>query len=481
MLNPMKTLGAGDAFLPDQYGLSQADLRKVLTLALGHGGDYAEIFFEYRITNSIQMEEGIIKESDEHITQGAGVRVLSGDRTGYAYTGDLSVKGLKKSARTAGSVAHARPGVSAVDMVTATPLDLYPTTRLVGDIPLQEKLTLVRRAYRAALRSSPRIQNVRVLLQDDVQHVTIANAEGLLISDVRPMTRLLVFAIAEKGRRREEGYSGGGGRVNAEYFRSERTPEAIAASATAEAMALLEAADAPAGEVPVVLAAGESGVLLHEAVGHLLEADFNRKGTSIFYGKFGRPVADRKITVIDDPTIPHMRGSLNVDDEGVIPHRSVLIENGVLTGYLQDRLSARLLNMSLTGNGRRQDFSCIPIPRMTNTYLAAGEHDPEEILRSVKRGFYAQSYDGGEVEDTGKFTFSVRLGYAIENGKRTRPLKGATLIGTNLNVLRDISMIGHDLAFSLPTGSCGKNGQWVPVMDGTPTVKITRMTVGGRQ
>ncbi len=312
------------------------------------------------------------------------------------------------------------------------------------------------------------------------QHVRIVNSEGLDIFDVRPLVKLVCLAIAEKTDKREAGYSGGGGRVGLEYFTQSSSPAEIGQEAAQEALELLEAELPPAGEMPVILAPGHSGVLIHEAVGHLLEADFNRKKTSIFWNKMGKKVADSQVSIWDDPTIPHFRGSYNIDDEGILPKKTLLIHQGKLTGLLQDRLSARLMKKSSTGHGRRQNYTNIPIPRMSNTYVDKGEFSPEEIIKSVKKGFYAHKYQGGQVEDSGKFTFSVSSGYLIEEGKLTSPVKQATLIGTNIDILNKIEMIGSDLRFGLQTGTCGKEGQSMPVNDGCPTLKITRMTVGGQ-
>ncbi len=308
----------------------------------------------------------------------------------------------------------------------------------------------------------------------------VANSEGLLVRDVRPMAKLVCVAISEKDGKRESGYWGGGGRVGMEYFRDTLAPRRIGQEAAREALLLLEAVDAPAGEMPIVLAPGHSGVLIHEAVGHLVEADFNRKRTSIFWNKMGKRIGSELVTIYDDPTIPSFRGSYNVDDEGTAPKKTLLIEKGVLRGLLQDRLSCRLMKgAALTGHGRRQDYGHWPIPRMANTYIAAGTDAPEDIVKSVAKGFYVASLSGGQVEDSGKFTFSVSLGYLIEGGKLTAPVKQATLIGTNIDVLKKIDRVGSDLAFGLQTGTCSKDGQDVPVTDGCPTLRIERMTVGG--
>jgi TldD protein len=466
----------------ERFSLGPADFQAVLGAALSRGGDFAELFFEYRAHSSIMMEEDIIKETSESVGLGLGVRVWSGDQTGYGYTNDLSPERMMKAARSAAAVALSGGGPAApASLVRGRPLSgLYSQAEPAAKADLNRKIGLVREAYDACRTFAPEIIKVKAGWGDLGQHVLIANSEGLLVSDVRPMVKLTCVAIAEKGPVREYGFSGGGGRAGLEVFETGLTPAQIGREAAEEAIRLLDASDAPAGEMPVVLAAGHAGVLIHEAVGHLLEADFHRKKTSVFWNKMGARVGSALVTIFDDPTIPAMRGSYAVDDEGTEPRRTLLIENGVITGLLTDKLSAKILGRPLTGHGRRQDYSEIPIPRMANTYIAAGPHDPEEILKSVKKGFYAERFTGGQVEDSGKFTFSVSAGRLIENGRLTRPVKQATLIGTNVDILNQICMAGTDLEFGRQTGTCGKEGQEVPVNDGCPTLKIASMTVGGQ-
>lgn len=346
---------------------------------------------------------------------------------------------------------------------------------------MESKIGLVKEAYAACQAHHPSVKKVKAAIQDHVQFVTIANSEGLIVSDARPLVKLTCVAIAEKGTLREFGYSGGGGRVGLEYFEHGLRPAAIGKDAAEEAVSLLDARDAPAGEMPVVLSPGHAGVLIHEATGHLLEADFNRKKTSIFWNKLGKKVGTPQVTIYDDPTIPAFRGSYNIDDEGTAPRKTMLIEKGVIKGFLQDRLSSGLMGMPRTGHGRRQDYTDMPIPRMANTFIDQGEYDPEEILKSVAKGFYADKFQGGQVEDSGKFTFSVSSGFLIENGRLTAPVKQATLIGSNVDILAKIERVGHDLQFGLQTGTCSKEGQDVPVTDGCPTIKISKMTVGGHK
>ena len=464
----------------DHFQLSKDDLHKVLSISLSKGGDFSEIFLEYKNYNFIHMEEDIIKETAESVSLGLGIRVLSGEKTGYGYTNDLSFDKIKKAALTAASITIS-PSQETVSSLTSSRIkhDFYPLLNPPHMESLEKKISLVKRAYSAAQNSSSKIKKVKVSLLDQIQYLTVVNSEGAMISDVRPMIRLSCVAIAEKKDKREFGFFGGGGRVGMEYFIEVLKPEEIGSSAAEEALNLLEAVEAPAGELPVVLAPGHSGVLIHEAVGHLLEADFNRKKTSIFWDKMGKRVGNPQVNIYDDPTIPHFRGSYNIDDEGTIPQKTLLIEKGVVKGLLQDRLSAKLMNRPLTGHGRRQDYTHIPLPRMSNTYIDQGEYNPEEIIKSVQRGFYAQKYQGGQVEDSGKFTFSVSSGYLVEEGKLTAPVKQATLIGSNIDILEKIEMVGSDLKFGLQTGTCGKEGQEAPVTDGCPTIKIAKMTIGG--
>ncbi|MGQ9561070.1 MAG: TldD/PmbA family protein [Candidatus Oleimicrobiaceae bacterium] len=462
------------------FGLPPQTIHRVLVAALNKGGDFSELFVEYRLSASILMEEDIIKRTAENVSMGAGLRVLAGDRTGYAYTNDLSFSALRRAAVTASAIATGRGRTQVAPLVASLPSrQVYDLRLTLALLPLEARLEIVRRAYGAALAFDRRITRVQIHYADAIRHVLIANSEGLLVSDVRPQVRLAVLALAEDKGVRNQGFGTGGGRVGLGYFREVLTPEQIANSAAEEAIILLEAIDPPAGEQPVVLGAGKSGVMIHEAVGHPLEADGNRKGTSIMANRLGAMVATPQVTVYDDPTIPHLRGSLNVDDEGTPTQRTVLIDQGKLVGYLQDRLSARLMGMPLTGNGRRESYQHYPIPRMTNTVLAQGPYEPEEVIASVKRGFYAKTFQGGQVEDSGKFVFSVNLGYLIEQGRLTRPVKNATVIGTTVEVLKNISMVGNDMGFFL--GTCGKDGQAASVTAGTPTLRIDKMVVGGRR
>ncbi len=465
----------------DHFRLSRAELNKILDIALSSGGDFAEIYLEYRTYSFINMEEDIIKETAESIGLGMGIRVLSGEMTGYGYTNDLSFAKVKKAAISAAAIASGQAVATPRRFRKVQPeASVYTVGAPLHLLDLKKKIGLVEEAYLACQRSDPKIKKAKAQFQDQVQYVSIINSEGLCVQDARPQARLACYAIAEKGNRKEFGYSGGGGRIGLEYFNRVRSPRQIGQEAAEEALKLLEAVDPPAGEMSVVLAPGHSGVFVHEAVGHLLEADFNRKRTSIFWDKMGRKVGAPVVTIYDDPTIPSFRGSYDIDDEGTIPQKTLLIDRGVVISYLQDRLSAQLMNSPLTGHGRRQDYTCPPLPRMSNTYIERGQSDPEEILQSVGKGIYAERFEGGQVEDSGKFTFTISSGYLIEGGHLTAPIKQATLIGSNIDILLKIEMVGFDLAFGLQTGTCGKEGQEVPVADGCPTIKISLMTVGGR-
>jgi len=461
--------------------LNSNDLRKILQIALSRGGDFSDLFLEYRIDRSILMEEDLIKESAETITMGLGIRVIKKDQTGYAYTNDLSTEKINKVALAAAAIAGSNgKKTSRIYLKHFRPRkDVALARKAATSLPLSEKIDLVQRAYLSALKHDPSIKKVQVAYGESLQQVWLLNSEGISVVDSRPMVKLVVMALAEKNGRWESGFFGGGGRVDLNYFYHQLTPEKIGLEAAREACLLLEAIEPPAGELPVVLAPGHSGVLIHEAVGHLLEADFIRKKTSIFWNKLGQKVGCEQINIYDDPTLPGFRGSYNFDDEGNRAQKVLLVEKGVVSGFLLDFLSSRLMKARVNGHGRRQDFTTWPLPRMSNTFIAPGEYSPEEIIHSVKKGFYVSRLSGGQVEDSGKFTFSVTLGFLIENGQLTRPVKQATLIGTNLDILQKVKMVGSDLEFGLQTGTCTKEGQDVPVSDGCPTLKISRMTIGG--
>ncbi len=464
--------------LLEKKHISEKDISGFLETALSRGGKFAEIFLEYRVFHSVRMEDDIIKETSEFISQGLGIRVVHEDQTGYGYTNQLNRSTIREAALTAAAIASGKPRYSAPQLFSQPQLlQLYPHPDF--DAGLEKKIAVVHEAYQSASRFDSRINKVNVILMDQLQYTGIWNSLGLKAFDLKPLLKLTCVTIADHKGTKEAGYSGAGGRIGLEYFHT-HSPRKIGEESAEEAITLLEAQPAPAGEMPVILAPGESGVLIHEAVGHLLEADFIRKKTSVFHDKYGRTVGTEQVHIFDDPTIPEYRGSYNMDDEGTVPQKTGLIQKGVVTGFLQDRLSAKAMNMDMTGHGRREDYSCIPIPRMSNTYIDNGEYDAEEIIKSVDKGIYARRFQGGQVEDSGRFTFSLSSGCLIENGKLTVPVKQATLIGSNLDILRKVVRVGGDLAFGLPTGTCGKEGQSAPVTDGCPTIKISRMTVGGQ-
>jgi len=455
--------------------------RKLLAIALARGGDYADLFFEYRAGGGLVFEEGITKSASRGVSMGLGVRVQRGDATGYAHTEDLTFDAMKRAAETASRIASEggkAPPVRLEPLSLASRYDLDVPSIDVAGI---DKRRLLERASKAAHAFDSRILKVEATFAEEIREILIATSDGRLARDVQPLLRFGVRAIAEEGDKRESGSSGGGGRMTLGYF-EDKSPEWHAERAAQQAVTMLGARKAPAGQMEVVLAPGDSGILLHEAVGHGLEADFNRKGTSNYTGMIGQPVASELCTVVDDPTFVQSRGSINVDDEGVEPEKSVLIENGVLRGYMQDRLSARHFKVSPRGNGRRESFACVPLPRMTNTVLLAGPHDAEEIVKSVKRGIFAKTFGGGQVDiANGDFVFSLTESYLIEDGKLTAPLKGVNLIGNGPETLREVSMLGNDVGISDGIWTCGKDGQSVPVGVGCPTIKIQKITVGGTE
>ena len=468
-------------FFFERFGITQQDLEKYLAAALSAGGDYADLYFEYATSTSISVDESLVKSASQGITAGCGVRVVSGERTGYAYTDNLAADRILHAAKTAALIASA-PAKQEIAGFKETPSrNLYSAPALSTDGEIAAKLDLVMRADRAARAYDPRIVQVRASYADELRHILVVGSDGTFATDTQPLSRMNVFVIAKASPENStRGTSGGGGRVGIEFFQTDKTPEHFAHEAAKQAIIQLDAREAPAGEMEVVLGPGWPGILLHEAIGHGLEADFNRKKTSAFAELLGKRVASDKCTIVDNGTLPSRRGSLNIDDEGSSTQNTVLIEKGILKGYLSDKLSSRLMNMPDTGNGRRESFEHIPMPRMTNTYMMSGEDDPQDIIRSVKRGLYAVNFGGGQVDITnGKFVFSASEAYMIEDGKITAPVKGATLIGNGPDVLTRVSMVGNDLQLDEGVGTCGKDGQSVPVGVGIPTLKVDSITVGG--
>ncbi len=469
-----------ESFFASKFGVTTHDLDRYLSEAMSAGGDYADLYLEYLITTSISMDESIVKSATQGTSLGIGIRVISGERTGYAYSDDLSPDKIIKAARVAAHIASGPASITRTGFTQGVKRDLYSILTAPTEAPLADRVELVRRADRAARAADPRVFLVQAAYADHIRHVLIATSDGALSFDRQPLARLGVTAYARKNNGTpHSAYTGGGGRIGLDFF-EEKTPEYFAREAVRQAIVQLDSVEAPAGETTVVLGPGWPGILLHEAVGHGLEADFNRKGVSAFSNRVGQQVASPLCTVVDDGAMANRRGSLNVDDEGVPTQQNILIENGILRGYLQDKLSSRLLHERPTGNGRRESYQHIPMPRMTNTFMLAGNSDPEEIVRSVKKGLYCAAFGGGQVDITnGNFVFSASESYLIEDGKITRPVRGATLIGNGPESLKDVSMVGNDLQLDQGIGICGKEGQSVPVGVGIPTVRIDRMTVGG--
>jgi TldD protein len=472
-----------ERFFADRFAVSSSLLDQLMGSALkGRVGD-ADVYLEYRVDEELVLEDGAVKKASRHVSQGAGVRAQSGARTGYAHTDEISLPNLEEAARAARMIADREPE-SAIVAVSRDrrPHDLYRLAEPPLATDLSRKLDLLKRADTAARAADRRVKQVIATLSSEDVIVLIAGASGFTVGDVRPLTRFNITVIVEENGKREMGLYGGGGRVPFEFFLEQERWRRFSGEAVRQAVLKLSAVEAPAGTMTVVLGPGWPGILLHEAVGHGLEGDFNRKGVSAFTGRMGEKVASELVTVIDDGTMPNRRGSLNVDDEGTPTRRNVLIENGILRGYMQDRLNARLLGMPETGNGRRESYAYPPMPRMTNTFMLAGQDAPEDILRSVKNGLYAVAFGGGQVDITsGKFVFSASEAYLIEDGRVTAPVKGATLIGNGPDALTRVSRVGHDLQLDEGIGTCGKDGQSVPVGVGLPTIRIDGMTVGGTQ
>ncbi len=455
--------------------------RKLLEIALSRGGTYADLFFEYCASGSYSYDEGILKSASRAVTLGLGVRVVKGDATGYAYVESLEYEAMARAARTAANIAAGAQKQVAPVFAAPPVASRYQVPLLSLDVPGLDKRALLERADKRARAADSRVVRVDASLSEEIREILVATSDGKLAFDSQPLLRFGVRVIVESAGRRESGGSGGGGRIGLDYFDG-RSPEWHADEAVRQALTMLDAREAPAGEMEVVLAPGDSGILLHEAVGHGLEADFNRKRTSNYTDQVGQQVASELCTVVDDATLANSRGAVNVDDEGNVPERTVLIERGILRGYMHDRHSADFFRMGATGNGRRESFKSHPMPRMTNTLLLAGQTDPNEIIQSVKRGVYAARFGGGQVDiSNGDFVFSLTEGYLIEDGKITAPLKGVNLIGNGPEVMRKVVMLGNDMQTSDGIWTCGKDGQSVPVGVGCPTLKISAVTVGGTQ
>jgi TldD protein len=472
------------AFFRERFQLDLRSLARTLDTALERPVDYADLFFEHATRDSLVLEEGIVKSGDRHVEQGAGVRAQSGERQGYAHTDEVTLESLRLAATTARAICEG-PGTGGSVRVRgsgAPASDLYPVARPPTEAPVDAKLALLGAIDTHARSLDPRVKQVMASVVSESREVLVLGSDGTFATDSRPLVRLNVQVVAADGTRREVGYQGMGGRSGLEPLLEPGAWKALVAEAVRIALVNLAAVPCPAGTMDVVLGPGWPGVLLHEAIGHGLEGDFNRKRTSAFSDRIGERVAAPGVTVVDDGTLPGRRGSLNVDDEGTPTQRTLLIEDGILRGYLQDRLNARLMGMSATGNGRRESYAHLPLPRMTNTFMLAGEEDPEEILRSVSRGLYAVSFGGGQVDITsGKFVFTANEAYRIEEGRIGAAVKGATLIGNGPDVLTRVARIGCDLALDRGVGTCGKDGQSVPVGVGLPTLRVDGLTVGGTE
>jgi TldD protein len=461
-------------------GIDEGDLNKVFGQLLGHAVDSGDLYFQSTRFESWVLEDGIVKEGAHSIEQGAGVRAISGDKTGFAYSDEIMMPALLQASSAARAIAkHGNEGTLQAWRASGDNT-LYPALDPLERMTAGEKVALLQQLDAEARAQDARVREVIVSLAGVHEVMMVAVSDGTLAADVRPLVRCNVTVIAEQDGRREQASSGGGGRSDYGFFLDGDRARGYAREAVRQALVNLEAVAAPAGSMPVVLGPGWPGILLHEAIGHGLEGDFNRKGTSAFSGLVGQQVASPLCTVVDDGTISGRRGSLNVDDEGIPAQNTVLIENGILKGYMQDRMNAGLMGVSSTGNGRRESYAHLPMPRMTNTYMLAGEHDPQEIIAAVDKGIYAVNFGGGQVDITsGKFVFSASEAYMIENGKVTRPVKGATLIGNGPEVLKHVSMLGNDLQLDSGVGTCGKEGQSVPVGVGQPTMLVDKLTVGG--
>ena len=461
-------------------GMEVSDIHRTLGQLGSRNIDQADMYFESSRSESWVLEEGIIKEGSHNIQQGVGVRAISGDKTGFAYSDEILLPSLDNAAKAARAIASSGSTSSIQAWQKQNIAPLYTVSDPLLSIPADDKVALLKKVDEIARKKDPRVQEVIATLAGEHITVLIAGIDGTFTADVRPLVRLNISVLVEQNGRRERGTAGGGGRFGYEYFLDDSLLEKYVDEAVDQALLNLEAIPAPAGSTTVVLGPGWPGILLHEAIGHGLEGDFNRKGTSAFSGRLGKRIATDEVTVVDDGTIPDRRGSLSIDDEGIPAQCTTLIEKGILRNYMQDKHNARLMGMQPTGNGRRESYAHLPMPRMTNTYMLAGRHDPGEIIKSVKKGVYATQFGGGQVDITnGKFVFSASQAWLIEDGRVTAPIKGATLIGNGPDVLTRVTMVGNDLELDGGIGTCGKDGQSVPVGVGQPTIRIDDLTVGG--
>ena len=473
---------AAKVIFAEQMGVDQDMMRKILREAMSLGGDFADLFFEYTLRNSIILEEGIIKNSSKLVVMGVGIRVLKGEQTGYAYSEDLSLKPMLHAARTAAAIA--RGGQVKIEDVEQfnerVAANYYKVLNSITDLAIAEKIRLIQEVEKVSHSYDERIIKVTVTLADSIKYIQIATSEGKIMQDTRPMFRMSVQCIAQEEKNIQSGFSGVGGRVGMDFLQQRNHAHIIGEKAASQAILLLDAQQAPSGEMPVILGPAQSGILLHEAVGHPIEADFNRKGTSAYSGRVGEKVASELCTIYDSGQIENDRGALNFDDEGNVSPASVLIENGILCGYMHDTISSRYYQVEASGNGRRESYAHYPTPRMTTTFLANGESPPEEIVHSVKKGIYCESFNGGQVDiSNGDFVFVPTVAYMVEDGRCTYPIKNFTLIGNGPDAMSKVTMVGNDFAFSEGIWTCGKHGQSVPVGVGLPTVLVSQLTVGG--
>jgi len=477
----IERLATAQQLLLTPFGLDESHLSRALAEITAHRVDDADLYFQYTRSEGWSLEEGIVKTGSFSIDQGVGVRAVSGEKTAFAYSDDISEASLLDAARTVRSISSAgrTARVKTVPRKIASSRSLYGGIDPIATLDSTAKVKLLEKVEQLARSRDPRVAQVMAGLASEYDVVMVARADGTLAADVRPLVRLSVTVIAEQNGRREVGSGGGGGRFGLAYFTDAQIAEYVDHAVKA-ALTNLDARPAPAGEMTVVLGSGWPGILLHEAIGHGLEGDFNRKGSSAFSGRIGQRVAAKGVTVLDDGTIADRRGSLNVDDEGHASQRNVLIEDGILKGYIQDSMNARLMKVKPTGNGRRESYAHVPMPRMTNTYMLGGDKDPQEIVASIKKGLYATNFGGGQVDITsGKFVFSASEAFWVENGKIQYPVKGATIVGNGPDALTRVTMIGNDMALDSGVGTCGKEGQSVPVGVGQPTLRIDGLTVGG--
>lgn len=463
-------------------GLDLGALDTGLGHALGPGIDYADLYFQRSWHEGWVLEDGEVKDASYSIDGGVGVRAMAGEKTGFAYSNQITADALAETGRTASGIVRSGQRLAGVPVAMVSASGRYGDQDPLSGLSAEDKVAMLKEADRIARAADPSISQVSASLSGVYEVVLVRASDGTLAADIRPLVRFNVSVIAVRNGRRERGSAGGGGRYPMARLRDESVSRRYAEEAVRQALVNLDAVDAPAGQMPVVLSNGWPGILLHEAVGHGLEGDFNRKGSSAFAGRMGQRVSAPGVTVVDDATLADRRGSLSIDDEGMAGQSTTLIEDGILTGYMQDKLNARLMGMAPTGNARRESFAHMPMPRMTNTYMRAGQDDPADIIKSVSRGLYAVSFGGGQVDITsGKFVFSASEAYLIEDGRITTPVKGATLIGNGPEAMSRVSMIGHDLELDTGVGVCGKEGQSVPVGVGQPTIKLDELTVGGTQ